>query len=88
MTWRIEFTKNAAKQFAKLDKPVKQRIIDFLENRLTSMENPRQLGKALQGPLAEYWSYRVGNYRIMTKLEDTVLLILIVDIDHRKKVYK
>ena len=78
----------AAKQFSKLDKPVKERIISFLENRLATMDNPTQTGKALQDTLSEYWAYRVGSYRILTKHQDDQLLILIVEIGHRKEVYK
>ena len=88
MTWQIEFTAMATKQFSKLDKPVKERIINFLENRLAIMDNPKQSGKALQGSLSEYWAYRVGSYRILTKHHDNQLLILVVEIGHRKEVYK
>jgi mRNA interferase RelE/StbE len=88
MTWNIDFTSTAAKQFAKLDKPIKRRIIDFLENRLALLDNPKQLGKALQGELSEYWAYRVGDYRILTTHENNQLIILVVEIGHRKEVYK
>ena len=88
MTWQIEFTSMAAKQFSKLDKPVKERIISFLENRQATMDNPKRIGKALQGTLSEYWAYRVGSYRILTKHQDDQLFILIVEIGHRKEVYK
>lgn len=88
MTWQIEFTNTVAKQFSKLDKPVKERIVNFLENRLATMDNPKQTGKALQGTLSEYWAYRVGSYRILAKHQDAQLLILIVEIGHRKEVYK
>ena len=88
MTWQIEFTAMATKQFSKLDKSVKERIINFLENRLAIMDNPKQSGKALQGSLSEYWAYRVGSYRILTKHQDNQLLILVVEIGHRKEIYK
>ena len=48
----------AIKQFSKLDKPVKERIINFLENRQVIMDNPKQSGKTLQGSLSEYWAYK------------------------------
>ena len=88
MTWNIDFTNAAAKQFSKLDKPVKQRIMDFLEHRLALLYNPKQIGKALQGDLSEYWAYRVGDYRILTKHENNQLIILVVEIGHRKEIYK
>jgi mRNA interferase RelE/StbE len=88
MTWRIEFTRSAAKQFSGLDKPVQQRIAKFLKTRLSVSENPRSLGKALQGPLSEFWSYRVGDYRLLAHIEDQKLIILMTDIAHRRHVYK
>lgn len=51
MTWKIEFTVQAAKQFNKLDKPIQQRISTFLTSRLAKLDDPRQLGKQLQGPV-------------------------------------
>lgn len=88
MIWQINFTHTAAKQFTKLDKPVKQRIITTLEHRVALLDNPKELGKALQGELAEYWVYRVGDYRVLTKHENKLLVILVVEIGHRKEVYK
>lgn len=88
MIWQIKFTNTAVKEFSNLDKPVKERIISFLKNRLATMDKPKQTGKALQGTLSEYWAYRVGSYRILTKHQDDQLLILIVEIGHRKEVYE
>lgn len=84
MTWTVEITPKALKQLNKLDKQVKQRIADFLKNRLSNLENPRDLGKALQGDLSQYWSYRVGDYRLLAAIEDEKLVILLVDVGHRK----
>lgn len=88
MTWQIEFTNSAAKQFDKLDKPVQLRIIKFLTTRLAKLEDPRQLGKQLQGSLSDYWSYRVGDYRLLAIFEDKRLIIVLNDIAHRRHVYK
>lgn len=88
MIWAIKFTKQAEKQFNKLDRPIQQRIADFLNNRLKSLDNPKQLGKALQGNLAEYWSYRVGDYRLLVVFEDEALIIVVTELAHRRHVYK
>jgi mRNA interferase RelE/StbE len=55
---------------------------------LALLDNPKQIGKALQGELSEYWAYRVGDYRILTTHENNQLIILVVEIGHRKEVYK
>mgnify|MGYP000350114252 CR=1 FL=1 len=89
MTWIVEFTKQAEKQFNKLDRPIQQRIADFLNNRLKLLDNPKQIGKALQGNLSEYWSYRVGDYRLLVVFEDDNLIIIVVaELAHRRHVYK
>ncbi len=88
MRWTIRFTKQAEKQFGKLDRPVQQRIADFLSHRIQSLDDPRQLGKALQGKLSEYWSYRVGDYRLLVVFEDDRLLIVVTELAHRRHIYK
>jgi mRNA interferase RelE/StbE len=52
------------------------------------MPNPRLSGKALQGDLKGLWRYRVGNYRLIAQIKDNELIILVIEIGHRKEVYK
>ena len=88
MAWRIEFAESAEKQLAKLDKQIAQRIIKYLRERIAPLEDPRDQGESLKGPLREYWKYRVGDYRIITHIRDDVLTILVVQIGNRKEVYR
>ncbi len=88
MTWTVKFTKQAEKQFNKLDRPIQQRIVNFLNHRLRSLDDPRQLGKALQGNLAKYWSYRIGDYRLLVVFEDEYLVIVVAELAHRRHIYK
>ena len=89
MSWKVVFEGGALKELQKLDKSVKERIIDFLENRLSVAENPRSLGAALRGSkLGEFWKYRVGDYRIIAKIHDAEILITVVRIGSRKEVYR
>lgn len=71
----------------KLDRETARRIIAKLRE-ISQLEDPRSTGKALVGNLAGLWRYRVGDYRIICDIEDGVLVILVVDIAHRSKVYK
>ncbi len=73
MVWTIDFTKSADKQFDQLDKTIQIRIVKFLNTRLAKMDDPRQLGNPLQGTLSDYWSYRVGDYRIPDAYEYAAL---------------
>lgn len=86
MAWTLEFDPAAVKQLAKLDKPVRQRLIGFLEDRIN--DNPRTLGKALTGGLSGYWRYRVGDYRMVCELLDGRMVVLVLKVGHRSIVYE
>lgn len=89
MAWQIELTATALKQLAKLDKAEARRITDFLRQRLATAEDPRELGKSLMGPkFGVYWRYRVGDYRIICDIQDQRLRIMVVELGHRRDVYR
>ncbi|TQO20175.1 mRNA interferase RelE/StbE [Rhodoglobus vestalii] len=86
MSYTIRFTPKAAKQVGKLDPAAAKRIRGFLEQKLAQLDNPRLLGKKLVND--EFWRYRVGDYRILTNIDDDQILILIVEVAHRREVYR
>ena len=57
-------------------------------NNLENIEEPRNRGKALVGNLKDYWRYRIGDYRLITKIDDGKLLIIALELKHRKEAYK
>lgn len=87
MAWRIDFTKAADKALRKLDRQTAGRVLDELEE-IAKLGDPRSRGKALTGNLAGLWRYRVGDYRVVCDIEDGVLVILVVDVAHRREVYR
>jgi mRNA interferase RelE/StbE len=88
MTWKIEIVPSAIKELDKLDRQVAKRILKFLHKRVASLKDPRSIGDALKGSkLGEYWRYRVGDYRIITKIEDKILLIIVLRVGHRRQIY-
>lgn len=89
MVWIIDLTPEARKDLAKIGATEAKRILKFLHQRLSLKENPRDMGKALAGPtLSELWRYRVGDYRVLCRIEDKKIRIVVVKIGHRNKVYK
>ena len=88
MAWLIEFTPEAEKQLAKIDRKTAKRITRFLSERVAEAENPRELGHSLKGALREFWRFRVGDYRILTRVEDNRLVVLVVRIGHRRQIYR
>jgi len=87
LAWRIEITRSATKQIAKLDHQGQKSILRFLRERL-SADNPRQWGRALQGEKRGLWRYRVGDYRLICDIQDEKITILVLELGHRKDVYR
>ena len=89
LAWQIEFEDAALRELAKLDKPVAKRILAFLRERVAVLDDPRSIGEALKGSkLGEFWKYRVGDYRIITNIEDGVMRILVLKVGNRREVYR
>lgn len=86
MAWSIELDKKAKKELASLAKPVQQKIEKFIL-KLAAHVNPRNLGYCLKGELY-LWRFRVGDYRLLCKIKDEEITILVVAIGHRKEVYR
>ena len=87
-TWRIELTRTAEKQIKKLDRAAQNSILTFLRDRLKAAPDPRQWGKALQGEKRGLWRYRVGDYRLICDIQDERMTILVLELGHRKDVYR
>lgn len=89
MTWTVEFDPAAAKELRKLDRQIARRIVGFVRERLALLADPRSIGEALRGDtLGEFWKYRLGDYRLIARIVDRRVLIVIVRIGHRRDVYR
>ncbi len=88
MAWKIEFDPAALKELERLDKSVERRIVKFLRDRVANLEDPRQIGGSLHGTQSGLWKYRVGDYRVICSLEHDRLVVLVLQVGHRREVYK
>ena len=89
MAWNVELSESADRELAKLDPQDRERILKFLERRVAKLDDPRSLGEALHGSqLGEFWKYRVGDYRLISKIEDDRRLVLVLRVGHRKEIYR
>lgn len=88
MAWTIEFVPAAAKELKKLGGAEAARIIGTLETRIASRDDPRQVGSALSGELGGLWRWRIGDYRVVARIEDERITILVVRVAHRREVYR
>lgn len=88
MAWTIKYTRSAESQLRKLDKQIARRILNYMDDRVSTLDDPRILGKPLSGPLGSLWRYRIGDCRVICDIRDKHLVILVVKIGHRREVYK
>ncbi len=89
MAWKIDVSPAADRELSKLDSHHAKRILKFLHERLAKLDDPRSIGKALQGSrLGEFWRYRVGEYRLICKIEDDRLVVLVLRVGHRNDIYR
>lgn len=86
MAWTIELDDGARRAFRKIAREQADRITRYLEE-LTTLDDPRQRGKALTGSLKGLWRYRVGDYRIVVHISDERLVVLVLTLAHRREVY-
>lgn len=83
--YTIRFTKKAKKQFESFTKKLKEEISKILEEEIA--KNPF-LGKALKGALKGLYSKRLGNLRIIYQPVKQDLLIIVINLEDRKNVYR
>lgn len=89
MAWRIEIAQTAEKQLAKLDRAVARRIVAFLREHVSALDDPRAIGEALKGSeLGEFWKYRVGDWRVICEIHDARITIEVIRLGNCREVYR
>ena len=88
MSYKIVFTKTFLKDAKILDRYTRELVHAWIRKNLNGIENPRSIGKALKGSMKGFWRYRIGDYRLICMIEDDQLLILALNVGHRKEIYK
>lgn len=84
--WRLTVAAPAERALSRLPQGVAAAVVEFMVGPL--VEAPTVVGKALQRELAGYWSARRGAYRIVYRLDEETLHVIVVRIEHRADVYR
>ena len=88
MAWTVEFLLTAQQQIKKLDRTTQQRITSYFRERLMPAEDPRRLGKLLQGDKDGLWRFRIGDDRAICKIEEERLVVAVLEVGHRREIYR
>ncbi|CAM4392312.1 MAG: hypothetical protein LEGION0398_MBIBDBAK_01157 [Legionellaceae bacterium] len=87
MIWHVEFDDKARKELRKLDKVLQRRILGYLRERIENNQDPRRFGKPLSYDKHGLWRYRVQDVRIICRIEEDELTVLVIRVGHRKAIY-
>lgn len=85
--YTVEFSKRALKDLKKLDRFTAALILGWIRKNLDNCENPRLHGKGLTANHSGKWRYRIGDYRLIAQIQDEKILILVLNVGHRRDVY-
>lgn len=83
----MEYDEGAVSDLKKLDPQAQREILDYMEKRIAKAEDPRSFGKPLRHTKFGLWRYCVRDYRIICRLQQAKLVVLVVAIGHRSTVY-
>lgn len=87
MIYQIVTTDKFDKSFKKLEKQTQKIIKAWIEKNLMGCENPRLHGKWLTANKSGQWRYRVGDYRILAEIRESELVLVLVEVGHRSRIY-
>ena len=88
MNYKLVFTDRAKKQLKKLDKHTAALIIGWLEKNIENCDNPRIHGKGLVENKSGQWKYRIGDYRVICEIQDEEIIVLVLEVGHRREIYE
>ena len=88
MAWMIQYTKTAERQLSALSPEVERRIRKFFAERVTKRDQQDTIAKRLSGAFEDKVRYRIGNYRAVCLLDGDRLIVLVVEVLHRREVYR
>jgi mRNA interferase RelE/StbE len=88
MAWTVEFQKDAEKELGKLDRQQAKRILRYMYKRIATDEDPRRFGDGLKSNLAGLWKYRIGDYRVICDIQNSVVKVIVVRVRQRRHVYR
>jgi len=88
VSYSVEFTEGAVKQLKKMDRFTRTMILNWISKHLDGTDDPFVSGHALTGDKTGLWRYRIGDYRIISKIDKGKLIILLLEIGHRSSIYE
>jgi len=88
VSWDYRLEDKARRELHDLGPSAAAEIREFIDGRIRGSVNPAQFGKPLRGSKHGLWRYRVGDYRILCRLEKKILIVVVIRVAQRSTVYE
>jgi mRNA interferase RelE/StbE len=88
LAWTIEYDEAALADLKKIDRQMQREILDYMDKRIAKADDPHSFGKPLRHSKFGLWRYRVRDYRIICELQERRMIVLVVAVGHRGKIYE
>ena len=88
MIWTIEWDDRARRELRQLDHQAQREILRFFRERIATDKDPRRFGKPLKHEWQGLWRYRVGPYRMVCRIENKRLVVVVLGVGHRSTIYR
>lgn len=85
--YSVNLSERFKKEFGKLGKYTQRMLRAWIEKNLEGSTDPRRHGKGLTANRSGQWRYRIGDYRLLCQIEDDKLVILALNVGHRREVH-
>lgn len=87
MNWDYRIEEAAKRDLRDLGPAAANEILEFLDKRVRGTIDPQQFGKPLRAKLRGLWRYRVRDWRIICRLEQQVMIVVVIAVGHRRQIY-
>lgn len=87
IVYTVEFVKSAEREFLKLPRKIRDRIVEALKLLAISPYSEILKIKKLKGTDDAY-RIRIGEYRLIYQIKQEMLIVLVIKVGHRREVYR
>jgi mRNA interferase RelE/StbE len=85
MAWQVIWSEKSVKQLEKIDKKNAQKIYDYV---VSCVDDGNPFKFVIKLANSRFYRLRVGNYRVVLDIQQSKLIVFVVEVDHRKRIYK
>ena len=87
MAWTVEYDPRVEKDLKGIDRAMQRELLDYMDRRVATDEDPRRFGKALRHEHRGLWRYRVRDYRVICEIREQAGVVFVLTIKHRSVAY-